>query len=122
MRCRAIESIIVPEKKSNNIYEELSLRKSILETIESYLFLVIENTEECDRNAVAENVCKNTLAYSLANDQEKKMLESIFEAVDCPFLLLDPSKRLSRIIPSGESGMFSIQDNTLTPLSFKVFL
>ena len=70
-----------PEKKSNNIYEELSLRKSILETIESYLFLVIENTEECDRNAVAENVCKNTLAYSLANDQEKKMLESIFEAV-----------------------------------------
>ena len=41
----------------------------------------IYNTEECDRNAVAENVCKNTLAYSLANDQEKKMLESIFEAV-----------------------------------------
>ena len=70
-----------PEKKSNNIYEELSLRKRTLETIESYLFLVFENTEESDRYVIAENVCKNTLAYSLANDKEKKMLEIIFEAV-----------------------------------------
>ena len=36
---------------------------------------------KCNRNEVANNVCRNTLAYSLANDQEKNMLEVIFEAI-----------------------------------------
>lgn len=70
-----------PDKISNNIYEELSYRKNVLAAIESYLFMVFENTEECNRNEVANNVCRNTLAYSLANDQEKNMLEVIFEAI-----------------------------------------
>lgn len=47
----------------------------------SYLFLALENVEECDRFGVAKTVCRDTLAYSLASDQEKNMLETIFDAI-----------------------------------------
>lgn len=70
-----------PEKKKHNIDEELRLRKNTLEAIESYLFLALENVEECDRFGVAKTVCRDTLAYSLASDQEKNMLETIFDAI-----------------------------------------
>ena len=70
-----------PEKKKHNIYEELGFRKNTLEAIESYLFLALENVEERDRFGVAKTVCRDTLAYSLANDQEKNMLETIFDAI-----------------------------------------
>ena len=70
-----------PEKKKNNIYDELRLRKNTLEAIESYLFLALENIEECDRFNVAKTVCMDTLAYSLASDQEKVMLETVFDAI-----------------------------------------
>lgn len=70
-----------PERKKHNIYEELGLRKNTLEAIESYLFLALENVEERDRFGIAKTVCRDTLAYSLASDQEKNMLETIFEAI-----------------------------------------
>lgn len=70
-----------PEKKKHNIYEELGLRKNTLEAIESYLFLALENVAERDRFGIAKTVCRDTLAYSLASDQEKNMLETIFDAI-----------------------------------------
>ena len=70
-----------PEKKKHNIYEELGLRKNTLEAIESYLFLALENVGERDRFGIAKTVCRDTLAYSLASDQEKNMLETIFDAI-----------------------------------------
>lgn len=70
-----------PEKKKHNIYEELGLRKNTLEAIESYLFLALENIKERDRFDIAKTVCRDTLAYSLASDQEKNMLETIFDAI-----------------------------------------
>ena len=70
-----------PEKNKHNIYEELGLRKNTLEAIESYLFLALENVEERDRFGIAKTVCRDTLAYSLASDQEKNMLETIFDAI-----------------------------------------
>ena len=42
--------------------------------------------------------------------------------LDCPFLLFYPSSNDSRMIPSGESGMFSIADTSFTPFSFRVCL
>lgn len=42
--------------------------------------------------------------------------------LDCPFLLFYPSSILSKIIPSGLSGICSVADITFTPLSRNVFL
>jgi len=45
------------------------------------LFLAIENDEIEDREITVQKVCKETLAYSLANEEEKSLLETVFSGI-----------------------------------------
>ena len=52
---------------------------------------------------------------------EYKPFQSIFDFLLCPFECSYPSSNASIRVSSGESGMFSIADISLTPLSLSVF-
>ena len=51
---------------------------------------------------------------------EYKPFQFLFDFLLCPFECSYPSKSDSKMIPSGESGMFSIADRILIPLSRRV--
>lgn len=70
-----------PQKDANNIVESIMARKNIVEAIENHLCFIFSNDENADEQTVASDVCKNTLAYFMANDDEKALLEKIFEAI-----------------------------------------
>ncbi|WP_294855274.1 DEAD/DEAH box helicase [uncultured Oscillibacter sp.] len=70
-----------PSKTSNNIAELVSFRKRTIEAIENHLCFVFSNDENTDRQAVASDICKSTLAYFMANDEEKALIEKIFDVI-----------------------------------------
>lgn len=70
-----------PMKNLDNIGSEISLRKSIVETIENYLCLVFSENEQQNKHDLSKEICQNTLAYSLASDNEKSILEKVFDAI-----------------------------------------
>ena len=70
-----------PSKTNNNIAESVSFRKRTMEAIENHLCFVFSNDENTDRQATASEICKETLAYFMANDDEKALLERIFEII-----------------------------------------
>ena len=69
-----------PERKSNNIFPSILLRQEIIAHIENYLCLVISNSED-DSQIEVQPICQQTLAYALASDEEKALLERIFEKI-----------------------------------------
>ena len=70
-----------PSKTNNNIVESVSFRKRTMEAIENHLCFVFSNDENTDRQAIASEICKETLAYFMANDDEKALLERIFDII-----------------------------------------
>ena len=52
-----------------------------MEAIENHLCFVFSNDENTDRQAIASEICKETLAYFMANDDEKALLERIFDII-----------------------------------------
>ncbi len=70
-----------PQKNPNNITESIAARKNILEAIENHLCFVFSNDENEDKQAVASKICKNTLAYFMANDDERALLEKFFNVI-----------------------------------------
>lgn len=70
-----------PSKTNNNIAELVSFRKHTMEAIENHLCFVFSNDENTDRQAIASEICKETLAYFMANDDEKALLERIFDII-----------------------------------------
>ena len=70
-----------PSKINNNIVESVSFRKRTMEAIENHLCFVFSNDENTDRQAIASEICKETLAYFMANDDEKALLERIFDII-----------------------------------------
>lgn len=68
-----------------SIIYQLSQRKQILEAIENYLCFVygtrLSSGQDIPEN-ISESICKNTLAYHLADDEEKEMLLSVFQVID----------------------------------------
>lgn len=70
-----------PSKKTDSLENELSLRKSIIETIENYLCMVFAENEQDDGHIIANEICKNTLAYFLASEEEKIILEKLFDVI-----------------------------------------
>lgn len=70
-----------PQKTSNNIAELIAVRKSAIEAIENHLCFVISNDENANIQAIAADICKCTLAYFMANDDEKALLEQIFDVI-----------------------------------------
>ncbi len=71
-----------PQNKNNNIFEQIYFRKQVVQFIENHLCLIFSMKEMENWHESAINVCKNTLAYSLATDEEKFMLMNIFGKVE----------------------------------------
>lgn len=69
-----------PERKANNIFPSILLKQEIISHIENYLCLIISNLED-DSQIAVQPICQQTLAYSLASDDEKALLERIFERI-----------------------------------------
>lgn len=59
----------------------LTVRQHVVETIENHLCFVLSNDEGSDVQVVALELCKETLAYFMANDAEKTLLEKIFDVI-----------------------------------------
>lgn len=70
-----------PQKNTYNIEESMMTRKSIVEAIENHLCFVFSNDENADKETVGIDICKGTLAYFMADDNEKNLLEKIFAAI-----------------------------------------
>lgn len=70
-----------PQKNTYNIEESMMTRKSIVEAIENHLCFVFSNDENVDKETVGGDICKGTLAYFMADDNEKTLLEKIFSAI-----------------------------------------
>ncbi len=70
-----------PNKTSSNIAGAVATRRSTIEAIENHLCFVFSNNNNTESQSVASNICKETLAYFMANDTEKILLEKIFEAI-----------------------------------------
>lgn len=92
-----------PNNIQNTIFDQIMFRKQVLSSIENYLCLRFSTDSESDRHVLAENVCENTLAYSLASDKEKTRLLHIFEKAE-EKLAKYPSNQL-RIYSYAMSGI-----------------
>lgn len=70
---------VKPNKTQNNIFSEVFFKQEVLSQIENYLCLAFayKYTEQTNQE-IALNICKNTLAYALASDKEKELIEQFF--------------------------------------------
>ena len=64
----------------------------IIEAIENHLCFVFSIGEDADKQAVAADICKGTLAYFMANDNEKALLERIFDIITSKISELEQSQ------------------------------
>ena len=72
-----------PTRIQNNIFGEILFKQEVLSQIENYLCLVFScNYTEQTNQEIALNVCRNTLAYALASDTEKELLEQFFLKIE----------------------------------------
>lgn len=71
-----------PNGMKSNIFNQIMFRKQVVSGIENYLCLMFSLDSESDRSEIAKNICKDTLAYSLADSEEKTQLLNIFEKVE----------------------------------------
>ena len=72
---------VYPQKNASSIVESVMARKSIVEAIENHLCFVFSIDENADKQSIAADICKETLAYFMANDNEKALLEKIFNII-----------------------------------------
>ena len=70
-----------PEQSQSNIFEEVMFRKTVFESIENYLCLAFIECEETERESEGLQICRDSLAYSLADEGEKQLLEKVFSAI-----------------------------------------
>lgn len=72
-----------PNINKNTIRKEVLLRRDIWISIENYLCLVYCTEESIDKNEISIiNICSKTLAYALASDNEKILLENVFVRIE----------------------------------------
>lgn len=76
----------------DSIHNEVALRKNVILQIENYLCMVYSNSNATDEKSFALEICKSTLAYSLANDEEKTLLEKVFIRIEEKILGLSTNK------------------------------
>ena len=68
-----------PLKKQNNILSEILFKQNVLFQIENYLCLAFAyNYTKRTNQEIALNICQDTLAYSLASDEEKELIIQFF--------------------------------------------
>ena len=68
-------------KSATVLKAALTVRQHVVETIENHLCFVLSNDEGSDAQVVALELCKETLAYFMADDAEKTLLEKIFDVI-----------------------------------------
>ena len=72
-----------PKSKNNMIMYELLLRHDIISHLENYLCLILSTETSDDENKKsAVDICSNTLAYALATEKEKELLNKIFQKME----------------------------------------
>lgn len=70
------------QHRKGSIASQLFQRKQVLEAIENYLCFVCETLSSSEKDIpenLSQDICKGTLAYYLANDDERVMLLAIFK-------------------------------------------
>ena len=70
------------QHRKGSIASQLFQRKQVLEAIENYLCFVCETLSSSEKDIpenLSQDICKETLAYYLANDDERVMLLAIFK-------------------------------------------
>lgn len=68
-----------PGKHQNNIFDEMLFKQDVLSQIENYLCLAFAcNYTNKTNKEIALDICRNTLAYTLASEEEKGLLEQFF--------------------------------------------
>lgn len=70
-----------PTKGQSAITAVLELRQSIIESIENHLCFIFPRYADGDFEEGAMNICRETLAYTLASDTEKDLLIQLFAAI-----------------------------------------
>ena len=70
-----------PEQNQSNIFEEVMFRKAVFESVENYLCLALMECEKEERENIGLQICRDSLAYSLADETEKELLEKVFLAI-----------------------------------------
>ena len=83
---------VYPQKNVNSVMKSMMARKSIVEAIENHLCFVFSINENADNQAVAADICKETLAYFMANNNEKALLERIFDVITSQISGLEHSR------------------------------
>lgn len=72
-----------PYKTQNNIFNEMLFKREVLSQIENYLCLAFAcNYTEQTNQEIAIKVCRSTLAYALASDKEKELIEQFFLKIE----------------------------------------
>ena len=72
-----------PDRTQNNIYSEIFFKQEVLSQIENYLCLAFAcNSTEQTNHEIALMICQNTLAYTLASDDEKVLIEQLFLKIE----------------------------------------
>lgn len=74
------------------IHNEVTFRKSVISQIENYLCMIYSKATAFFESSVALNICRSTLAYTLANDEEKALLEKVFIRIEEKILGLSTNK------------------------------
>lgn len=83
---------VYPKKSVSNIVEALAARKSTVAAIENHLCFVFSGDENAEKQVLASDICKETLAYFMANDDEKVLLERIFDVIAVKISEFDNSR------------------------------
>ncbi|MEY8312916.1 DEAD/DEAH box helicase [Oscillospiraceae bacterium 42-9] len=81
-----------PKKNDSNIVKSMKERKSIAEAIENHLCFAFSTDENGDKQEIVAGLCKSTLAYFMANDEEKALLEKMFNVIALKVGELDHSR------------------------------
>ncbi len=69
-----------PNTNFSHVTETIRIRKNIIMAIENYLCFVLASDDE-NKESVINNVCQSCLAYYMANDKEKILLEQLFNTI-----------------------------------------
>lgn len=64
-----------------DIYHEIMMRRDILGSIENFLCLLYSEASEEERVELSVSICRKLLAYVLADEEQKKLLERIFTVI-----------------------------------------
>lgn len=82
------------QSNNNNIFEQIMGIKLILESIENYLCYIFNITEIIDYAKRSEDICHQTLAYSMGTTEEQDLLIELFKVITEKILMNNGVEKL----------------------------